>query len=233
MTLRYDQYCSKVLLRFPDPDGRLYLAVKEAVNTAHKIIARVQTFDELVVVDKEHAFTEENVKDYHIENDLNLVRPKDIMSIKLMAAEQSRKLTYVPPRMVDEVIPYVEGEASDKSMYYTQRGLMLELIAPPDANYPLHITHSQWPVELVNDADLSSYLGIDEVIVSLAVAVTRDILDQNPNNREGLAKQLLSGAVTDDRKKPDQLLVAQEFTPGGIQRVPSQWWNNPFVIKDK
>lgn len=248
MGTTYETLYSKVLLRLPTTDGIALLAAKEAVNTAHRVIARIQDFDELIVTRPiveggSSAVTTAGVKAYHIETDLGLTNPKDILSVRLMDEERSRKLEYRSPREVDEVLPYTDVLADDRSVIYTQRGNYLELIPTPDAIYALHIMYSQWPLTLSDDDDETSYTDIDDVIVTLAAVIAKDIINQKKDEtgtymaasakkHEEFAQALLTGSLKEDRDHPDHRRVARPFNPHGGTLTPGQWWLNPFIRKD-
>jgi len=47
----------QVLLRMPDNEGRTIMAIEQGINDAHKMIAAIKDFDELMTLDMTHAFT--------------------------------------------------------------------------------------------------------------------------------------------------------------------------------
>lgn len=219
----------RTLLGMSRTDGETLLAVEEAINTAHKVIASVKDYDCLMVLDTTNAVTVASQKLYHLETDLLLVRPKDIYSIRLMDDEESRKLTYVPFRELDERIPYTEQSGEGKPKWYTRRGEYIELYLIPDAAYDLYVMHSQWPAVLVDDTDLTPYPNIDHVIVSLAINIANEIQIGQITEWETIASRLLGLSSGEHATRPDEMLVAQPFTTKAP--MPGEYWNNPWIKK--
>jgi hypothetical protein len=237
MATTYETLYTKVLLRLPQPEqGKSLLAAKEGVNTAQKIIARVQDFDELVTTDTTNAATVASTKTYHLVDDWSLTRPKDILSLRLMDETNSRKLSYYSPRELDEIIPYVEQLGEQRSALYTQRGEYVDLLPIPDDAYDLYVMYSQWPLELSGDTDETSYSEIDDVIIHLATVVAKDILDVTPKNTrvgyDTLAKELLNLAVKEENSRPDQFRKAKPFNPYGERQLFGEWWKHPHIRRD-
>lgn len=218
-----------VLLSMPESlDGVSDLAIEEGINRAHKAIARVQDFDELTVLDTANAATAANKKTYHIINDLGLTRPKDILTIRYMANSESRKLTWVPVAKYDKIIPYPELYSTSKPRWYITRGMSIDLHPIPANVANLYITHTQWPIILSNQTDQSSYLNIDDVIVTLASEITIAILNKGAlSDWTRRVKELLGLIISEVRDKPDQLHIAQPFSTR--QSWPSdEYWLNPW-----
>lgn len=217
-------------------DGRALYAAKKAVNDAHKYIARVKDFDELMVNDTSNAVTVASTKTYHIVDDWGLTRPKDLFSLRYMNEGSSRKLMYLTPKELDEKLPYVEGVGETNPMWYTVRGSNVELIPIPNAAKSVYIYYSQWPLTLTDDTDLTSYEQIDDVIVALASDIALDILrSEKKGYGEKVigdwpqkAKEYLGLAVREKSYRPDRKLVAQPFgsTPNGFFGEP---WKDPFI----
>jgi hypothetical protein len=217
----------QVLINFNKPDGRTMLVVEQAINNALKTIARVKDFDELKVLDITNAFTALEVKSYHIVNDLNLTRPKDIYSIRLMDEGNSRKLNFVIPGKLDDVIPYPELTGFGKSNWYTRRGRYLELFRIPDAIYPLYIQYSQWPAIMVANEDEIPFVNIDDVIVELASDMALSKLEGGGmGDWAQRAQQLLGLAVQEETTRPDEVVIAAQFN--SKQRQLGEYWADPF-----
>lgn len=229
MTTTYKELYSRVLLRLDTQDGRALLASKEAVNSAHRAIARVQDFEELVVLDTTSADTVASTKTYHLVDDLGLTNPKDIYYIKYMDEGSSRKLTYKTPRWVAENWPYEEIFGEQKPQYYTRRGKYIDIIPVPDEAKDLYIYYSQWPTTLSADTDQTSYEDIDDIIIDLAAEIAADILRSSHGQQyEVLAKQMLGISIREERHNPDADPVASPFNPQG-DTVVGEYWKQPFV----
>lgn len=232
MSTTYKQLYQKVLLRVPRLDGRALLAAKESVNDAQRVIARIHDFDELKVLDTTSADTVDGQKAYHITTDLLLTRPKDIYSIIIEDTTNSRKLIYKDPREMDLDEPYPEGTTEQRPTHYTRRGQYIYLNPIPDAAYDMHIFYAQWPLVLSADTDAMSF--DDErvdFIVALAAEMTMAILDGKPSSDwTKRAKEMLFGAVTENKVNPDAQYVAKPFDPCGMGTLyQGEYWTNPFI----
>jgi len=227
--MNYKELYSRVLFRLNSPDeGRALLAAKFAVNDALKVIARVQDFDELKVLDTTNAETVVDQKEYSLTDDLGLTRPKDIYTIRLINGSSSRKLGYKPPREWDEVVPYPEGLGSSTPTVYTRRGGKIELYPIPSDVYPLYVFYSQWPAELVDDNDEPEFEDLDDVIIALGMDIATASLEGYSSDWTTRAVEYLSGSVKEDRSRPDREWVARPFNPSGVGWM-GEYWKDPFV----
>lgn len=228
MNTTFKELIRQVMLKMlPRVDGITRLTVEQAINDAQKVIAGVRDFDELKILDTTHAATVISQKLYHIETDLQLVRPKDIYTIRYMDEGSSRKLTFVPLRELDEKIPYTELFSTGRPSFYTIRGRYVELFRIPNEVKSLYIYHSQWPTILVNETDVTDYLQIDHVIVGLATEMAIASLEGSSSDWTGRAKLLLGLALSEDDTRPDQIHIAQPFNPTRQYPV-GDYWLNPF-----
>ena len=229
MATTYEEFIRRVMINLqPRVDGTAMLAAREAINDAHYVIACAKDFDDLMVLDKDHADTVDGQKSYHLEDDLKLTRPKDIYSIRLMDEDNSRKLAYIPFRELDDKVPYTEQTGEGRPSWYTQRGNSIELYRIPDDAYDLYIQHSQWPTVLSGDDDETDYTNIDFAIVSLSSEMAIASLEGGTSNWLQRATSLLGIATNEERARPDRFLIAQPFratSPG----PPGAYWNNPWV----
>ena len=224
----FGELIRQVSLKLKRNDGLALLAIKDGINDAHKNIARVKDFDELVLLDTTNAKTAAGVKSYHITTDLALVRPKDIYTIRYMDGVNSRKLEYVSPREIDEKIPYTEIFTTGRPKWYTRRGMSIELFRIPDAIKSLYILHSQWPIVLSADSDTTPYLYLDDVIITLGADIASSTLEGGGvTSWFERAKQLLGIVLKEDETRPDIFYVAQPFS-ARERRVLGSYWLNPW-----
>lgn len=216
-----------VLLSMPESiDGISEMAIEEGINRAHKAIARVQDFDELIVLDTANAVTAANQKTYHIINDLGLTRPKDIITIRYMANSESRKLTWVPTAKYDSIIPYPELFSTAKPKWYITRGMNIDFHPIPANAANLYITHSQWPNILSNETDTTPYLNIDDVIITLASEITVAIMNKGAvTDWTRRARELLGIVISEFRDNPDRLHIAQPFSTRQTWSSDNYWLN--------
>lgn len=223
----------QVFLRLKRTDGLAELAIEEGINSAQRYIARVEDFEELMILDLTHAFTVASQKLYHLITDLALDRPKDLYTIRYMDGPNSRKLMSIPLGRLDSSIPYPEQVGTSRPKWYTRRGMYLEFYPIPNDAKPLYIQYSQWPDTLALDLDETPYLYLDDVITTLATEIAEAILTGGAiSDWTKRAQMLIGSALMEVRAKPDVLLVAQPFrTGGGV--LSGEYWNNPFVKGDR
>lgn len=223
----------KVVLRLERADGRAILASEEGINDACRLIAMVEDFEDLTVLDITNAATVVSQRDYVIGTDWTLVRLKALLTLRYMDEENSRKLIYVPISMMDDRIPYPEQNGTDRPKWYIQRGKTVSLFPIPDAAKPIYTTHTQWPITLSADSDECSFPEeIDHVVVGLGTDIAKAILNREKDGTNWLerAKGYLGMAVSSNSTKPDRLLVAQPFC-SSESALSGEYWNNPFVKK--
>jgi hypothetical protein len=147
-----------------------------------------------------------------------------------MDEQKSRKLEYIPPRLLDEVFPYVLSLGTQKPTHYTRRGNEVELVAVPDEAKPVYVFYSQWPEELIKDNDEPPFQNLDDVIIQLAEDIARGALEGSRSNYVLRAKELLGTALREDITRPDRTLVARPFQAGEL--MIGEYWKNPFIKSD-
>ncbi len=232
MSTQFKEFRRKVSLRVGRGDGLAMLATDEGINEAHKVIARVIDAEELKVLDTTHAATTAEQKLYHLTNDLDLVRVKDILTIRYMDEELSTKLIFIPTRELDTKLPYTEIVDSGTPTHYTRRGDYIELFRTPDEAKPLYIFHTQWPKTLVSETDETSYSDLDDVIVTLATEIATAILDKTGmTNWTQRAMSYLKVAVSDTLSQPDSLRVARPFM-ADQSNYTGEYWTDPFIKRN-
>lgn len=233
MSTTFQEFYQRVLSKLKRSDGQALVEVKEAINTAHKVIARLKDFDDLMVLDKTNAATVASTSTYHLTSDWGLTRPKDIYTLRYMDEEQSRKLTYFSPSRLDEKLPYIQIFDEQKPRWYTRRGMEVELIPVPEEAKPIYVFYSQWPLPLDADDDESSYANndIDDVIIELSTQIAdANLRGESGGDWSAIAGMLLTGAYKEDLTRPDRKFVAQPFSTQAS--VTSQYWKDPFILKD-
>jgi hypothetical protein len=226
---RYDALVKRVFIGFPRADGEAFLAIKQSINDALTALVSTGRFDGLLKKDTTGAKTVADKKIYHLTEDLGLSYLKDIESIVLSAEGNSRKLTWVDPRELDEKIPYPERFGTGKPRWYTRYGDNIELIRIPNKEYPLHIRYSKWPEPLIKDEDVSP-LGTqwDHILVFLAKDIANAYLNGEYINFLAKAGEYLKIGLSESRTRPDEALIAEPFSPTPASAV-GEYWKNPFV----
>jgi hypothetical protein len=130
-------------------------------NWSQHRVARFYSFHELNEIN-ESAATVASVSRYPLvsgTNNVGLVRPKDIQSIRLIDGQNSRILTRKSQRWFDQKFPLVTNYADGRPYIYTRWGDNIELFRRPDAVYTLYIRYPQWPADVTIGSATS---GFDE-----------------------------------------------------------------------
>ena len=106
MATTFSELKRRVQLGFPKLDGEADLIIEQALNDTVQAIASVQDWDNMLVWEKTLPKTADGTQRYHLVTNLLLTRPKSLYSIILHDDSSSIKLTYVPPRELDDRVPY-------------------------------------------------------------------------------------------------------------------------------
>jgi hypothetical protein len=134
-------------------------------------IARAYNFDELNAT-LETAVTVASVKTYPMitgTNNLGMVRPKDITSIRLIDSQNSRQLTRKSQKWFDQRFPLPTNYATGHPSLYIKFGNQLELFRIPDAAYSLYTRYSQWPSLLSTTSSTSDFDTKDQLLITSAI----------------------------------------------------------------
>ena len=229
MGTQYSELQRRVFIGFPRTDGEAILAIKQAINDAVQAIAGLSEASSLLKVDVTNAKTAVSTKSYNRVTDWLLTRPKDIYSIRLIDAGNSRKLTYTPQSDIDLIIPYPEQNSTGIPKWYTPFGDNTELLPIPDAIYNLTVRYSQWPAPLISETDESPYGAEWD---SAIVFISKDIANAYLNGEYVSASQKASEFIQLNKKaannNPDQRLIAKPFNPSENHLGSENYWENPF-----
>ena len=154
--------------------------VRTFLNWAQKRLARAHNFHELNTY-TESAATVASTKRYPMatgSNNLGLVRPKDILSIRLVDSANSRKLDRWAYRKFDWKFPRPENYSEARPSVYVRHGNDIELFRIPNAVYTLHIRYAQWPIDFSTGAQTSDFTDKDELLLNTAVMETYLALEE-------------------------------------------------------
>ena len=102
-------------------------------------------------------------------NNLGLVRPKDIQSIRLIDGTNSRILVRKPPRWFDKNIPLITNYADMRPHVYIRWGNDIEVFKRPDDAYTLYIRYPQWAADLTAGSGSTTFEYKDQLLISSAV----------------------------------------------------------------
>lgn len=150
------------------------------LNWAQKRIARHYSFQELDIL-LTTAATVADIKRYPIEsgtNNLGLVRPKDIQTIRLIDGENSRKLARWSTRKFDTKIPRPENYSTGRPSVYIRHGNFLELFRIPDAVYSMSVRYPQWPLDLSAAGQYTDFKDKDQLLVTAGTLETYLALEE-------------------------------------------------------
>ncbi len=154
--------------------------VQTYLNWSQKRIARFYSFHELNKLITTAA-TVADVKRYPLvtgTNNLGLVRPKDISSIRLVDGAYSRKLTRWSTRKFDTKFPYPEQYSTARPTIYHRDGYYVEMFKTPNDAYTLHIRYPQWAVDFTSGTQVSDFLDKDQVLVAAGIFETYFALEE-------------------------------------------------------
>jgi hypothetical protein len=231
MSTTYQELYQKVQLRLNNSGGRAHIFAKEGVNDAHKWIARVKDFDELMTWDISGTpATVASQESYHLVDDWSLTRPKDVYSLVYYTGDSSsRKLTWRDAQEFDEMYPYPGVMGEQDPWIYTQKGEKVYLSPIPEEEKIVRVYYSQWPLVLSADSDQTSYKDIDDVLIALAYDIAKSALTGvGVTDWTKRAAALLAGGIREHSVKPDQRYVAHPFR-ASRGRVMGEYWLNPMI----
>jgi hypothetical protein len=141
------------------------------LNWGQERIARSYNFDELNVT-LETAVTVTDIKNYPMitgTNNLGMVRPKDVASIRLIDAQNSRVLSRWNQRKFDTKFPLPSNYSTGYPSIYIKYGNQIELFRIPNAAYSLYIRYPQWPTSLSTSSSVSDFDTKDQLLISAAI----------------------------------------------------------------
>ena len=205
------------------------------LNFGQRRIARSANFDEMCKIN-ESAATVTSVKTYPMSsgtNNIGLTRPKDIMSLRLIDSENSRKLTRWSYQKFDMKYPRPENYATQRPTIYTRWGNSLILFRIPDAAYTLHVRYTQWPADLSLGTGTSDFENKDEILIAAGTLETFLALEEVVDAAIWLKRfdNLMEKARVDDTYEPDW---APEAEPMADWRGPQSGepWKDPSGTPD-
>ena len=153
---------------------------------------------------------------------------KDIHTIRLISAEESRRLIRVTPAQADMVIPYPENSATGKPFWYIWYGNYFEMIRIPDDSYTCYVRWSKYPDDMDNDASRSDLKNKDDAIIALTTSWSFSSLKMKEEAAHWftIAKDLINDAMLDDNVDRD--LTLRPIEELGIRHPTGNYWNDPF-----
>lgn len=141
------------------------------LNWGQQRVARAYHFEELNV-NLETATTVANIKRYPLitgTNNLGLVRPKDIASVRLINDQNSWTLTRWSQRKFDQRFPQPTNYSTGRPQLYIRYANNLELFRIPDAAYSLYLRYPQWAQDLSTATQTSDFQYKDQLLITSAI----------------------------------------------------------------
>lgn len=195
------------------------------LNWSQDYLADLHTYEEMRVRDTSLSTTASY-------NQLSWpTRMKDLYSITVQDGARSRKLTYVPARRFDEIVPRTATFSENMPEWYVDYGSTFELFPIPDAIYSCPVRISRYPIDFADDNAVSVLLKKDALITAIATTFgfwsLRELEDASYWGSE-MVPPLYSASLSGDHSGEDWVPVARGFGAASAT-VQGNWWQNPFT----
>ena len=158
-------------------------------------------------------------------------RMKDLYTMTVQDGARSRKLTYVPARSFDTVVPRSASFSENLPEWYVDYGSTFELFPIPDATYNCRIRISQYAIDFANDDAVSALLRKDALITAITTTFgfwsLRELEDAAYWGAE-MVPPLYEASLAGDHSGEDWTPVARGFGTQSLS-VQGNWWENPFT----
>jgi hypothetical protein len=159
-------------------------------------------------------------------------RMKDVFSLTLQDGANSRKLTYVAPRLMDKMIPRVETYSTGVPDWYVDYGVNFELYKIPNSAYVLSLRCTEYPADLSGATDVCALLRKDALITAVATTFgffsLREVDDAAYWGSE-IVPPLYEASLRSDHSAEDWEPSARGFGDGGSGSLSGEWWKSPFT----
>ncbi len=203
--------------------------VRTYLNWAQQRVARFYSFHELNKLITSAA-TVTDVKRYPLitgTNNLGLVRPKDIGSIRLIDDAYSRKVVRWSTRRFDTMYPNPAKFTTDRPILYIRDGNNIEFFKIPNAVYTLHIRYPQWAVDLTTGTQTSDFNDKDQLLMTTGVFETYFALEEYGDAKIWYARFL--GQLRDAVRATGDIDWEPQSAPQGNEGYNSgEPWIDPY-----
>lgn len=205
------------------------------LNWAQQRIARFYNFHELESI-QENAALAVGVKRYPFStgtNNLGLTNVKDIGSIILLDAYNSRRLIRMGRVQFEKHFTRPENFAAGRSRIYIRVADSIEVFCIPDQAYSLRIISHLWPTLFSSSSQTSDFENKDQLIVVATVMETYLALEEYADASIWLSK--LTGMLTDARAAEgdiDWSPQAEPFNSPNIGTLSGSPWTEPGAATD-
>jgi len=161
---------------------------------------------------------------------------KDLYSITVQNSSLSEKLTYVPARSFDEIVPRPALISQDCPVWYVDFGSYFELFPIPDAIYELVQRISIYPTEFTDaTTDGASEFDLkhkDALICAVATVfgfqALREIEDAT-YWAQAIVPGLFDASLNGERSIADWNPIARGFGGNKSTQVIGEYWLSPFT----
>ena len=157
-------------------------------------------------------------------------RMKDIFSMTLQDGDNSRKLIYVPARLMDRVIPRPEAQTTGRSSWYVDFGSTFQLVKIPDNAYQLNIRCSIYPAAFASDDASSTLVNKNRLLVIAATIEGFKALKEGDYVKEwtGYYAEALQEALNSDHSAVDWTPIARGFMSSDLGAPTNEYWKDPL-----
>lgn len=202
------------------------------LNWGQQRIARSYNFDELNI-NQESAVTVADIKRYPMitgTNNLGLIRPKDIASLRLIDSHNSTTLKRVTQRYFDIKFPQPTNYATGRPDIYIRYGNNLEFFRIPNDAYTLYIRYPRWAADLDSASQTSDFEYKDQLIIS--AGILEGYLHFEEYNDVTIWAQRFTGQLSDAIKTQgdmDWVPTSEPFASGQGGAISGEPWIDPYI----
>jgi len=166
-----------------------------------------------------------------------------VYSVRMIIDNDSRTLTYDPPRTTDREHPYPEDDAGSKPTNYTIWGNYFYWRPVPDAVYTYHVRHVSWPSDISAGTTTEPIARSGGVLVAYASAMMFAQFENQESSALWFTIADGGSTLAAGKRKPSGLLGALlrgegyaadwRGSPREFRTAPAlvagEPWNDPFV----
>ena len=162
----------------------------------------------------------------------NTTAIRDIQSVRFHEdayPNQARKLTYIPVRDWDKIIPSGEELSTGTPTHYTYYADNIEFYRVPDQAWTMQIRWTLWPAEITDDSSYPDLQEKDDLIIYLALSYGFHELNmtEEGNRNYAIYRTMLKDAIAEDVSNRDSNIIPLQIRSND---APAQDpWTDPFV----
>ena len=215
-----------------DQDTRL----TTALNIAQDQLARMHDFEEMKTTTSFNIpFTGDTSVDRFVtfaSIGASGIDPREIYSWRGLDDAESRKLTNVTARKLDELVPDPDFYDARIPRNYVVWAKQFELWPAPDKQYPTILRSLNWPTKFDDTAPtaVSDLDRKDDMLIWLALSWIFHSMGEYDRAQKffGFVTNQMKTAIKEDLTRPDLHLA-----PGGVRPPRDTPWADPFVRENQ